>query len=286
MRCTHPAAFALVIGLATLPGVAQQPEPSVSQELEKGIYAQQTTGDLDAAIQTFRQVIASNPSQRIYAAQAQLHLAQALLQKGDLDEAAQEFSKLAANYSEFRDAIAAMARSMPAMNHARVFNVGETFLAAGEPDRFRDTATGIMLTAPPNTQLEGSSHATGGADLVRFASTVPPTDTLAVWMKPYKSTSTDFSNVLRQAVARKTQDRTGFTGWAVRSYSVRMETVAGQQALSAVADYTDRGKPMVEYLIWVYSAKSHVVFFGRADAADQEPLQTMTDRLANTAEIP
>ena len=54
-----------------------------SQLLERGIYAQQVAGDLDGAIKIYRQIVASNPPQREYAAQAQYLLVQALLQKGD-----------------------------------------------------------------------------------------------------------------------------------------------------------------------------------------------------------
>ena len=67
--------------VGALPSLAQ----SVEEQLQRGIYTQQTAGDLDSAIRIFRQIIASNPTRKVYAAQAQVHLAQALLQKGDLD---------------------------------------------------------------------------------------------------------------------------------------------------------------------------------------------------------
>jgi tetratricopeptide (TPR) repeat protein len=90
------------ICLAMFQGLAQQP-PAV--QLQKGLYSQNAAGNLDAAIQKYRQILASNPSERPVAAQAQYRLAQALLQKGDLSGAAQEFQTLAVNYPESKDLI-------------------------------------------------------------------------------------------------------------------------------------------------------------------------------------
>jgi outer membrane protein assembly factor BamD (BamD/ComL family) len=101
MSSRYIAIASIMAVVGALPSLAQ----SVEEQLQRGIYTQQTAGDLDSAIRIFRQVIASNPPRKVYAAQAQVHLAQALLQKGDLDGAAREFSTLATNYSEFRGVI-------------------------------------------------------------------------------------------------------------------------------------------------------------------------------------
>jgi len=99
-----------------------------------------------------------------------------------------------------------------------------------------------------------------------------------------------------------------YAGWKVRPESVQTRLVGGQQALSAIADYIKNAfqadstsqngaaitmkNPaitnikMVEYLIWVRSPKTHVVFFGRAKAEDLGTLQSGMDELAATAVIP
>src|SRR5208283_4035047 len=162
MRFRHLAGAALALAALALPGSTQ----SVAQQLQEGVYAQQVVGDLDGAIRIYRQIIASNPAKRVYAAQAQMHLAQALLQKGDLAGAAQEFTTLSANYSEFRDAIASMAGnvaggmaanvagnvaagvaaglagSMTLPGNAIVFSLGTAMLADGQRDRYIHKATG------------------------------------------------------------------------------------------------------------------------------------------------
>src|SRR6516225_1562423 len=98
-------AGAAVLGLALLatPGASQ----TVAELMQKAIYAQQTAGDFDTAIRIYRQILTSSGADRKTAAAVQFRLAQALLQKGDLSEAAREFQMLA-NYPEYKDAIAAL----------------------------------------------------------------------------------------------------------------------------------------------------------------------------------
>jgi tetratricopeptide (TPR) repeat protein len=317
MKLRYLAAVALGVALGALPAPAQ----SVAEQLQKGIYAQQTAGDLDGAIRIYRQVIASNPAQRIYAAQAQMHLAQALLAKGDLEGAAQEFTTLSANYSEFRDMIADMASRMqeasPATRwggQAHVFSLGTVTLSQGEPDHYQHNLTGVELTAPAGWSLAGDGAASGGAEMVKFSISDIRTDALAVWLKPAAIKEADIAGWLRGALARKGQDRAGLAGWKVRPESVQTRVVGGQQALSAIADYTEaafqvdsalqtgngtipnsptivtshtiNSDKMVEYPIWVRSTKTHVVFFGRAKSTDLAALQSGMDELAATAVIP
>jgi hypothetical protein len=56
---------------------------SAADLLQKGIHAQETVGDVDGAIQIFRQVAASPATNKVLAAQAQYQLVVCMLQKGD-----------------------------------------------------------------------------------------------------------------------------------------------------------------------------------------------------------
>jgi hypothetical protein len=85
------------------------PAQTAAEQLQKGIYEQESAGDLDAAIQIYRQILGSNPSDRKLAAQAQFRLFQALLQKGDFDGAQQELLNLSINFQEYRELIISMA---------------------------------------------------------------------------------------------------------------------------------------------------------------------------------
>ncbi|HKE22206.1 MAG TPA: hypothetical protein VKB88_07425 [Bryobacteraceae bacterium] len=307
--------FAAAVGLAlaTWPAAAQE---SAAVQLQKGIFAQQTTGDLDAAIQIFRQIIASNPVERVYAAQAQMHLAQALLQKGDLNGAATEFNVLAANYSEFHDAVAAMAGRMAGVEHGRTFSSGTATLSQGEPERYQNSRTGVTFTMPSGWRLEGDGASSSDGEIVMFSTTSVHTDLVAAWMKPRNNDAGQIPGLLRGDLNRKHLDRTDFGEWTIRPESVQTRTVAGQQALSAVADYavynmsiqadsikwegrtmtavnpkaSSPTKPeatrMVEYLIWVRTPKTHVQFFGRAKLEDLAALESGMDQLAANTVIP
>jgi tetratricopeptide (TPR) repeat protein len=96
--------------LAVVPSFGQ----TAAELLQKGIYTQETEGKLDEAIQIYRQIVNSAPNPREIGAQAQYRLAQALLQKGDTNGAAQEFSRLARDYSEYSGVISQLARQRPA----------------------------------------------------------------------------------------------------------------------------------------------------------------------------
>ena len=93
MTTEYMAAAAIAALLFLSPGRAQ----STADLLQKGIHAQETLGDVDGAIQIFRQVAAS-ASNKPLAAQAQYQLVVCMLQKGDRSAANQELQLLARNF--------------------------------------------------------------------------------------------------------------------------------------------------------------------------------------------
>jgi TonB family protein len=99
------ATLAVALILAASPAPAQ----TAAELLQKGIYTQETAGDLDGAISLYRQIVNSGSSPRDLAAQAQYRLAQSLIQKGDLGNAASEFEKLARNYADYGKLISNLA---------------------------------------------------------------------------------------------------------------------------------------------------------------------------------
>src|SRR5215471_19188727 len=91
--------------LVTFPAAGQ----TAAELLQKGIFAQETEGNLDNAILIYRQIVNSAPAQRDLAAQAQYRLAQALLQKGDLATASKEFEKLSRDYADYGNLVSSLA---------------------------------------------------------------------------------------------------------------------------------------------------------------------------------
>src|SRR4030095_2084063 len=67
----------LALGARPMVGVAQ----TQTHLLQKGIFTEDTLGDLDAAIQIYRQVLATHSVPRSIEEQAQLRLAETLRQK-------------------------------------------------------------------------------------------------------------------------------------------------------------------------------------------------------------
>jgi hypothetical protein len=108
MRTKYMAAAAIAALLFLSPGRAQ----STADLLQKGIHAQETLGDVDGAIQIFRQVAAS-ASNKLLAAQAQYQLVVCMLQKGDRSAAAQELQLLARNFPEDADLISKARKLAP-----------------------------------------------------------------------------------------------------------------------------------------------------------------------------
>jgi hypothetical protein len=96
---------AAVVGLLLARPCSAQ---TAAELLQKGIYTQDTVGDLDGAIRLYRQVLTGPSPQREYAAQAQGRIVQCLLKKGDKAAAGREFDKLAHDYPEFKDLLTSL----------------------------------------------------------------------------------------------------------------------------------------------------------------------------------
>lgn len=67
---------------------------SVSVQLEKGIFQEETAGDLDAAMKIYREITRQNEANRKYVAQAWYRLGMCHLKKGQKQEAAAVFEKV------------------------------------------------------------------------------------------------------------------------------------------------------------------------------------------------
>ena len=126
---------------------------TAAEQLQKGIYDQETAGDLDGAIAIYHQIVNSGSSPRDIAAQAQYRLAQSLLQKGDLQNGAQEFSNLARNYADYNKLVSNLATQA----RANTF-----FFRSPTPGSTEDRATADRVKAELQA-LEAQRAAVGRA---------------------------------------------------------------------------------------------------------------------------
>jgi hypothetical protein len=84
-----------------------------SDLLQSAIYAQESKGDLDAAIRIYRQILSAGAGQRMYAPQAQFRLGQCLLRRGDRHGAIEAFQAVIRNFPEQAELVARAREAMP-----------------------------------------------------------------------------------------------------------------------------------------------------------------------------
>jgi hypothetical protein len=123
-RLMHKIFATAMLGAMLGAAQTQAPaQPTAAELLQKGIFAQETAGDLEGAAKIYRQIVDSHPIQREIAAQAQYRLGMTLLQKGDASLAAQEIQRLAWDFPDYKDLIAA-SKTANAAPHAITFQSG------------------------------------------------------------------------------------------------------------------------------------------------------------------
>src|SRR5262245_38337580 len=91
--------------LSPLLAMAQTP----AEQLQRGIFAQDSQGNVDAAITIYRQLAYSGLTPRDVAAEAQYRLGQALLAKGDVTSATREFERLERDFADYQKLVANLA---------------------------------------------------------------------------------------------------------------------------------------------------------------------------------
>jgi hypothetical protein len=160
--------------------------------------------------------------------------------------------------------------------------------ALAQHGRYHDPATGIEFTLPSGWSIVKTTPATDSGVTVTLLDAISKREA-AVWMRPEKHApgqmEGQIQKLLLKALDAKAASRANLTGYQVRSDSIQPRVINGQQALSAVADYTRNGRPMVEYLTWIFSPKAHALFYGRAPAADLETFRARLDAIVNSAEV-
>jgi hypothetical protein len=91
---------ALLIAMAALLWFAPLQAQTAAELLEKGIYTQETVGDVDAAMKIYRQIVGTASESRAYVAQAHYRLGVCLRAKGNRPEAEKEFAIVTEQYAD------------------------------------------------------------------------------------------------------------------------------------------------------------------------------------------
>ena len=93
--------YILSIALGFALGITSTARPeSASVMLEKAIYAEETTGDLNAAMKLYRQIVDDAKANRPSVAEAHYRLGMCLLKKGDKAEAAAQLKQVVSQFAD------------------------------------------------------------------------------------------------------------------------------------------------------------------------------------------
>src|SRR5580658_9938754 len=154
----HKIVATTILGAMLAAAQTPSPQPTAAELLQKGIYTQETAGDLDGAIKIYRQIVDSHPTQREIGAQAQYRLGQALLEKGDAANASQEIQRLGWDYPDYKELIAAAKAASgpaktimfytpgPGVQPMRAAYSSDQFLASQKEAVAQDLAAAFDLT--------------------------------------------------------------------------------------------------------------------------------------------
>ncbi len=260
---------------------------NAAELLQKGISLQETEGDIDGAIQIYGQVIAMSGDVRPLAAQAQMRISGALLQKGDLAGAGREFGKLARDYADQEEVVTSMGQRLRTLAQ----NGPTLLLGDWRGGKYHHYWTGIELTLPQDWHVKTQRPDEGLWDRVEIGELNSRTTTAFVVMQREVTAPEDIADVLmkryRYKIAVQRRDADGYLGYRVRADTFRHRLVAGQQAWSAVADYRNAdGEAMSEYLVRVQSEKCALFFSVSAPVADFANVEVRFEPIVLTAVIP
>jgi Protein of unknown function (DUF3108)/Tetratricopeptide repeat len=116
MKTRHLAiihSMLLAASLTLQPVAARGDSTSPSELLEKGIYAEETKGDIEGAITIYQQLVADAKANQSLAAKAHLRLGQCLLKKNRQQDAMAAFEKLIHDFPNEKELIAKAREYLP-----------------------------------------------------------------------------------------------------------------------------------------------------------------------------
>jgi hypothetical protein len=266
------------VAVAALALAASGAAQTAAEQLQKGIYLQDTAGDLDGAIEVYRQVVRSWAGERTLAATAQYRLGLAYLQKGELDGASREFQTLALHYPEHKDLIAALSGRLRRTGRGATISLGTFAVNNNLPVSYQHRATGVELRSLQGWTMEGDTESSDDGQMVVLTDDRAKAYA-AVWMKSENYPVAEIPARLQHHLDSKAAQRTDLDNWKIRPESIQRGGSGDRQWLRAIADFSMNGHRMVESLCWVQTTKTHVVFFARFPAASET--QAFSDRFAS-----
>jgi hypothetical protein len=264
---------------------------TLTEHLQKGIFAEETLGNLTEAAKVYRQIIAAPAVPRAIAQEAERRLARLLARQ----RAATSLAKVA---------------GPPPGQY--VFPDQQPPRGTVEQNRYRHLSSGITFDLPAGWTASETSGSSDGGDMVILTEQATRRS-ISVWMIKEETPAALVAARVAGAPAEKIRQRHNGYGipgmlepetYDIPQRSVHPTVINGQKAVVAVGEY--RGLPigdrffgnsvawapkpaweaMNELMTWIYTPHSRVFFFARIRVDDLPSLRPYFDQIVHSAIIP
>lgn len=253
---------------------------TLTEQLQKGIYTEETLRNRDEAVRIYRQIIAAPAVPRSIAEEAQRRLARLLI-----------------------------AVQPPVVAADRAAVPRETGLGAVDRGRYRHFSSGITFDLPPGWTASQTYPSSDGGDMLTLTHEATKRS-INVWMIKEDTPAARVAERLAGAPAEKVRQRHSGYGipgmhgahtYEISPQSVQPTMINGQQAMIAVGTYL--GVPleslptgvvseprasvrMNEYMTWIYTQQSRAFFFARVPEGYLPELRPAFEQLVYSAIVP
>jgi hypothetical protein len=154
-----------------------------------------------------------------------------------------------------------------------------------EPVSYTDEKFGVSFTMPPVWSVQPSGNL-GKPEESLFLMDPQARGLASVWEGLYPIAASEIEASLRKNAEEKVPGRQqSMVDYRVRPDSWQIRTVGGRPAISFVADYKEKDKPMVEYLTWVRSEKVSTQFMVRATASEFEAFRRRAEPILESLRL-
>ena len=269
---------------------------TLTEQLQKGIYTEETLGNGDEAARIYRQIIAAPAVPRSIAQEAERRL-----------------DRLRRASKQPR----AAGMAMPPQSDQRTVLLQREQRGAVEQGRYRHFSSGVTFDLPPQWTASDTYPSSDGGDMVTL-SDEGTKRTINVWLIKEETPPAQVAARMAGAPTEKVRQR--HSGYGIpgmrdeRTYEIPSETVQpilinGQPGIVAVGNYLGTPpegygsapeltidtrvvqsprapQPMNEYMTWVYTQQSRVFFFARVPADDLPQFRPIFEQLVYSAVIP
>ena len=153
------------------------------------------------------------------------------------------------------------------------------------PVNYQDARVGISFTAPPGWVVR-PEEATA-KDETSLSMLDPESKiSLAVWAKEIKTAPSDIARELRATLDQRVERSShNLKDYHVRPETIQIRQIAGNQALTCVTEFLRGEEKMVEYLTWIRSENTNLLFSASGPASDLDDFRKRIEPIVETARV-